>query len=217
METLKYLLILTLFAFWIETNSFAQIADSAVKNAIIADNTDILQKFKLEDKPIKYIDDSKTTSLMFAAKENSIASLRWLLNHVGDVNSTNDDGFTALHFAVNNYCTDAIFELVDYGADVNIQSPTNLTTPIHIATKNKKKHAVALLIELGANVNVKDMKGITPLMIAAMNGDKEMVELLLNSGAETKYTSHDGKSALQHAKSNGFKNIIALLTGGNTY
>ena len=65
------------------------------------------------------------TALIFATRINQQESVRWLIEHGVDMNTQDDYGFTALHYAT---ATDiSCLDLLEAGADPNIQSHTGVT------------------------------------------------------------------------------------------
>jgi ankyrin repeat protein len=66
------------------------------------------------------------TPLMFAARQNSIAAARTLLDGGADVNLADPDGTTALVFAIYNAHYDLAAMLLEKGADPNIADRTGM-------------------------------------------------------------------------------------------
>jgi ankyrin repeat protein len=72
-------------------------------------------------------------------------------------------GLSALHFAARQGATAAVRALVDAGADVNLRSPGDRTTPLLIATLNGHFDLARYLVERGADPNLTSTGGAAPL------------------------------------------------------
>lgn len=111
-----------------------------------------------------------------------------LVEHGGDVNAVDDDGYTALAFGVIGNSVDAIKKLLEYNVDVN----QKFTSPDgHIGDDS------------------------TALIVASVEGDLEIVKLLIDSGANIYATDYEGYSALTHAVKNEHRDIIEYLLSKN--
>ena len=72
-------------------------------------------------------------------------------------------GLSALHFAARQGAAAAARALVAHGADVNVPSPGDQTTPLLIATLNGHFDLAKYLLEHGANPNLVSRAGAAPL------------------------------------------------------
>ena len=77
-------------------------------------------------------------------------------------------GLSALHFAARQGAAASVRALVDAGADVNLRSPGDKTTPLLIAILNGHFDLARYLVERGADPNLASQGGATPLY-AALN------------------------------------------------
>ncbi|MGQ0734825.1 MAG: ankyrin repeat domain-containing protein [Acidobacteriota bacterium] len=75
-------------------------------------------------------------------------------------------GLTALHFAARQGSARAVEALVRGGADVNLVSPADQSTPLLLATINGQFDIARGLIEKGARVDLASDAGATPLYAA---------------------------------------------------
>nr|KAG5694717.1 hypothetical protein BaRGS_031533 [Batillaria attramentaria] len=95
-----------------------------------------------------------------------------LLRYGADVNVSNDEGNTALHFASRHSVPPFIQELLDQVGDVNRQTDERDTDGVN-------------------------EKGNTPLHEACMSGSTEIVHTLLDAGADFNVTNKENKTPLQ--------------------
>ena len=137
-----------------------------------------------------------------------------LLKSQVDVNATQGDGATALHWAV--YFDDAEFValLIDSGAEVNL--PNNYgVTPLVLASKNGNAVILEQLLRSGSDpndpVNMLNADE-TPLMFAARSGQSSAVKVLLDYGADINgKESWNGQSPLMWAAVEGAISVVDIL------
>ncbi len=72
-------------------------------------------------------------------------------------------GLTALHFAARQGSAQAVRALVEGGADVDLASPGDRSTPLLVALINGHFDIAASLLDLGANPNLTSAAGVSPL------------------------------------------------------
>ena len=100
-----------------------------------------------------------------------------------DVNGTEADGATALHWAAHGDDLDLVNLLIGAGADVTAANRYGVQ-PIALAAENGNAAILEALLDGGADANASLPGGETVLMTAARNGDAEAVRLLLVRGAD---------------------------------
>jgi ankyrin repeat protein len=117
-----------------------------------------------------------------AAQRGDVAAVRALLAKKVNVNAPQNDGSTALHWAVHRGNAELINLLVRAGA--NVKSATREgVTPLWLASVNGDPAAIGALIEAGADANEKLPLGRSPLMIASRTGNVAAMTVLLDKGA----------------------------------
>ncbi len=127
--------------------------------------------------------EASHTELMRAALEGQTAWLKVLLEKAADVNETDNEGRTALMFAVTNMHRDSANVLLEHGADVNLKANDGCTALMLAASSGESDLARALLSK-GADVTAKFREsGKTALDLAKERGHTEIVELLQAAGA----------------------------------
>lgn len=96
---------------------------------------------------------------------------------IAHIDYQNNDGKTALMFAVINGNIQVVQALVTHGADIHIQDNDG-TTALMFAVENLEIEAVRALVNYGANIHVQDNTGRTALSIATEIGNMEILHLL---------------------------------------
>ena len=155
--------------------------------------------------------DEKLTPLMLACKNKNVSVVNCLLQNGANVALTSDNGWTALHFVVDEFndSSEILRSLLNYGADVNARSIDN-ETPLMVASRSWYVETVSLLIEQGAYVDLQDEKDNTALHNAVSRKSEEIVGTLLNAGASNLCNSQ-GMTPLLLACSKGYVAMVENL------
>jgi ankyrin repeat protein len=127
---------------------------------------------------------SSPDPLAAAAKARDAAAVKALLKTGADVNASQGDGMTALHWAASH--GDAAMTQMLLAAGANIRATTRLggITPLHVASQAGQAQVVAVLVAAGADTNAPTTTGATPLMLAARSGNRDTVTRLVETGAD---------------------------------
>ena len=155
--------------------------------------------------------DEKLTPLMLACKNKNVSVVNCLLQNGANVVLTSDNGWTALHFVVDEFndSSEILRSLLNNGADVNARSIDN-ETPLMVASQSSDVETVTLLIEQGAYVDLQDEKDNTALHNAVSRKSEEIVGTLLNAGASNLCNSQ-GMTPLLLACSRGCVAMVENL------
>jgi uncharacterized protein len=146
-----------------------------------------------------------------AVKSGSRETVERLLKSRVDVNATEVDGTTALHWAVRGDDFETARALLKAGAKVNAANRYGVT-PLSLAAVNGHAPMLELLLKAGAAANAALPEGETILMTAARTGDPESVKLLLNYGAEVNARDQwQGQTALMWAAAENHAEVVKLL------
>jgi ankyrin repeat protein len=121
-------------------------------------------------------------SLLTAARQGNVASMRALLKEKANPNITEPDGTTPLHYAVRENNVEAVDLLLAARADARAANRYGVT-PLWVACTNGNASIIERLIKAGADPNAANPEGETPLMTAARTGRVEAVRMLLVHGA----------------------------------
>ena len=105
---------------------------------------------------------------------------------------------------------DIVQLLLEWGANVNIQTGNDFGPALIEAPSYNRKEIVELLLEWGADVNCPGGQHGSALIAASFHNNKEIVEMLLQGGADVKFCHEQYGTALIQAASYG-KVIVEML------
>jgi ankyrin repeat protein len=179
-------------------------------------------------------DGGQITPLVYAARANSLESVKALLAAGADVNQTSGYGWSPLLTATQNRYYKLAAYLIERGANVNLAN-TGGWSPLYLATDNRNiengdypvrkpdmdhLEFIRLLLDKGADVNHRvrdssetrtvftnqwlDENGATAFLRASQSGDIELMKLLLARGADPKIATTLGVTALHVAAGIGW-------------
>jgi ankyrin repeat protein len=152
-----------------------------------------------------------TASLADAVKRQDKAGTRALLKQRADVNATDAEGMTALHWAAHWGDLDTVRLLLGAGARPRIANRYGVT-PLHEACTLGNVAMVETLLDAGADPNAAYGEGETPLMTAALSGSAPAVRLLALRGANVNATEgFRGQTALMWAAAEDHEDVARLL------
>jgi uncharacterized protein len=148
--------------------------------------------------------------LIEAAKSVDKNALRALLKEGVDVNATEADGATALHWASYRDDVESADLLIRAGARVNAANDLG-ATPLWTASLNGSAAMVRRLLQGGADPNLALLRGETPLMVASRSGNPDVVEQLLARGAKANARAARGQNALMWAVAQQHAEVVRVL------
>ncbi len=119
-----------------------------------------------------------------AAMRGDVDAVRGLLARDADLDAAHGDGFTALHWAVQQGDGEIVALLLDAGADVEARTRLGSHTPLHVASRSARTAALRALLAAGADARAVTTTGATALHFAAAAGGPETVAALLDHGAD---------------------------------
>jgi ankyrin repeat protein len=153
--------------------------------------------------------------LIDAVKKGDAAGARALLQKKADVNATESDGSTALHWAVHRDSIELVDQLIRAGADVKAVNKYGVP-PLSLASTNGSLAIVERLLKAGADPNTALPGGETVLMTAARTGRAEVVKALLVYGADpnAKEASRGQTAVMWAAAENNAAAIKVLAEAG---
>jgi ankyrin repeat protein len=147
-----------------------------------------------------------------AAMRGDQTAVRALLKKGADVNQSQGDGMTALHWAAASGDTGLMETLLYAGANVRATTRLGGYAPMHVASQSGHALAIATLVKGGADVNMLTSTGATPLMMAALSGKAEAARALLDAGADINVKDKvNEETALMFAAAHDRADIVRLL------
>jgi len=153
--------------------------------------------------------------LIDAVRARNVERVRALLAERVNVNATQGDGATALHWAVHLDEASLVDTLIRAGARADVADDTG-ATPLYLACTNRNADAVNRLLAAGANPNAALLSGETVLMTCARAGNDTAVRALLARGAavNARESTHN-QTALMWAAAQLHPQVVhALLERG---
>ena len=148
--------------------------------------------------------------LVDAARNADAGAVRALIQKGANVNATEGDGTTALHWAAHRDDLATVDLLIRSGARVNAANDLG-ATPLWAACLNGNPAIVRRLLQAGANPNAALLLGETPLMVAARSGNADVVEQLTAKGATVNTRAARGQTALMWAVSQRHPDVVKVL------
>ena len=179
-------------------NSFIRTPISATVHAIKAleSGKDINHKF--DGKPLFHV-------IVWGGTEYHI-NLSYELG--AEINSTDNEGDTPLHEALQFHNTNAVDTLIKLGADPNAKNNKG-DTPLHEAIRLEKKiDVIKTLLKSGADINAQNNRGDTPLHLATKGDDTILITFLTRNGADPYLENNKGRSPMDIA---GNKSLLSLF------
>ncbi|MBD3672741.1 MAG: ankyrin repeat domain-containing protein [Planctomycetaceae bacterium] len=162
------------------------------------------------------------------AEENSspladaIQNKQWkhaerLLQKDLEVNVSQADGMTALHWAVLYEKSELVTELIDRGADVNARNRYDVPV-LYLACLNGNGQIVNFLLKNGADPHHVLRGGETLLMTAARTGKLGPVKALIAQKVDVNAKDRRGQTAIMWAAAEGNVEAVgALMDAGADY
>ncbi|MEE9617517.1 MAG: ankyrin repeat domain-containing protein [Anaerolineae bacterium] len=146
-----------------------------------------------------------------AVREGDRETIRVLLDESVDVNASQGDGATALHWAAHRNDLETAELLIDAGANVNAANDFGVT-PLSLACTNRSAAMLGKLLQGGADPNATQETGETVLMTCARTGNLSAVKLLLSHGADPNARERRrGQTALMWALSGKHSAVVRTL------
>jgi ankyrin repeat protein len=145
-----------------------------------------------------------------ATEKQDRARIATLLKQEVDVNASQADGMTALHWAVYHDDLRTATLLVRAGANAKAAN-RYAVTPLSLACTNGNTEIVELLLKAGADPNTTRLGGETALMTAARTGQTGPVKALLACGVDVNARDKKGQTALMWAAADGHADVVTTL------
>ncbi|KAF4470475.1 ankyrin repeat [Fusarium albosuccineum] len=134
-----------------------------------------------------------------------------LLDQGADVDQTDEDDWTSLHFAAQFSTSWEVLDmLLKAGANVAARSNRG-STALHCAARAPNPEAVRFLVSRGFSTEARTNQGRFALHSAAEEGCSESIRILLDANADMECEDQDGWTPLHFASSGGHLEAVQLL------
>eukprot|EP00434_Breviolum_minutum_P032768 symbB.v1.2.028979.t1/scaffold2981.1/size65978/4 len=147
--------------------------------------------------------------LILAAKNGDKWTVGELIDAKADVNVQDENGYTALMWAI-----------INFNADLHLKGRSFDRLSLNWGVKTTdlyRTEIVKELINAKADLNLKDKNGDTALMWAAKKGHREIVKELISAKADLNLKDKDGNTALILAAKKGHTGIVRELLPHETW
>ena len=149
--------------------------------------------------------------LIEAVKKTDKTAVRAQLQKRADVNATEADGSTALHWAARRNDLETAGLLIRAGANVKAANRFGVT-PLALASTTGGAAMVELLLKSGADPNSTSAEGEPAIMTAALTGRVDVLQTFLAHGAKVDAKeSWKGQTALMWAAAEGHAAAVRVL------
>jgi ankyrin repeat protein len=150
-------------------------------------------------------------TIVEAARDGDLAGVKSILaEDPAQLKTTDENKYTALHWACMRARWDVAEYLVARGAPLNVQGGDG-GTPLNWLVHHDNVKMVDLLVKKGASLNVQNQWGMTELHTAIWRGCIHVVEYLLDHGADPMIKTREGWTAMHYAFRSGHDDVIELL------
>lgn len=185
-------------------------SEAGGRNRVVVSRAAVLAVCLLLFTPSELLAQESGLRLIEAARQQQLGAVRALLPDT-DVDATQPDGATALHWATYRDDEKMVRLLVDAGADPGAANDLGVT-PLVLACANGNPVLVKLLLGAGADGNVSVGSGETALMGCARTGNLTAVAALLAAKVDVDTReSVEQQTALMWAVAQGHADVARLL------
>lgn len=193
-----------------------EVVDTITKACAFGD-FDALQRFvEADSTSVNATDSQGYFPLQWAALNNRIAEVNFLLSKGSAINQQDSTGQTALHWAAVRGSLPVIETLLRNDANIDIKDNRGYTA-CHVAAQYGQTAALYhLALKWGVDIDAPDNDGRTPIHWAAYKGFADTIRLLLVLDARYSAPDKEGCTPLHWAaiKGNG-EACTVLLQGGS--
>jgi ankyrin repeat protein len=152
---------------------------------------------------------SRASRILEASVKGDLETVKALIKEDPDlVRSTNNDGYTPLHWAAIRGFKELTAFLLDHGADIRAKEQFG-DTPLYSAAFAGRTEIVELLLNKGADPTTKDKNGQTALQAATTQRHQDVAQLLRKRMGLPENSA--GIKMLEAAKSGDLEQVKALL------
>ena len=195
---------------------------SLIKSAVLGNNVANIN-YLVKNLGIDVDTKDTNTMMHYAVGEGSVEALNELIKLRANVNNTNSNFKTPLHYAIENNSyriKESVNSLLMARANPNIKDE-NGNTALHLAVMNahKSKDYISIidnLIRNNADVNILNNDNQNALNIAVENNNTDIANILINAKSDLDNV-HNGYAPIHIAVKNNNISILENLLSNNVY
>jgi hypothetical protein len=137
------------------------------------------------------------TMLILGAMQNNIEEVKFALKHKANIYLTNNEGDTALHWAVSTGNVDMVKLILDSATDKKLSDYINKKdklgrTALHFASMYKSNSVILNMLLLNhADINSVDLNGQTPAHFAGAYDQWDNLDFLIKKGCNLSLKDHN--------------------------
>ncbi|KAJ8667125.1 hypothetical protein QAD02_008787 [Eretmocerus hayati] len=158
-------------------------------------------------------DESGKTVLHCASWKGFLKIVKILIEFNANVNAQTTNGFTALHYAIQNDHKEIVEILLKSGADLYRTLVLDQNTPLHLAAIGSYRDIVENILNYDVNIDLKNKDGMTALHLASQCGNLDAVETLLKYGSDINILDKNGNTPLLplvQSLDNYYRNVLNI-------
>ncbi|KAF2899120.1 hypothetical protein ILUMI_07054 [Ignelater luminosus] len=179
------------------------------------DSSDILIKngFQCIRRKNVEVSENRLSPLHVGIQCRNLKIVIFILESKVKINQTDNNNWTALHFAADVGYTDCISYLLKKGAGLHLQAKDG-STPIHLATKRNQHETLKVLVDESNCIkalNKFDNNMQTALHLACLLGYLDCVKILVAKGAALDIFTNEGYTPADLAKNQGHQDVQSFL------
>lgn len=159
-------------------------------------------------------DVTERRTIADAAEAQDITQIRMMLKSSTDLNATQADGMTAMHWATVHDDAKLVDDLLAAGTKADVKNRYGVT-PLVLACMNGNRAIVDSLLKGGADPNVVLEGGETVLMTAARTGQPLVVKSLIAANADVNAKDQNAQTAIMWAAADGHSEVVSVLIEAN--
>eukprot|EP01135_Chromosphaera_perkinsii_P004688 Nk52_evm37s293 gene=Nk52_evmTU37s293 len=175
---------------------------SALHRAVLGNHLPVVQ-WLVEDCRLDvnlYSGDPSSTPLHWACKTNKLKIVKYLVEHGGNINAKDGQGFNCLHVAAQKGNLILCLYLLSCGMNVDSVDEDNRTALMWAVYNHTDIALVKSLIKHGASLNIPDIFKSTPAHWAARGGNMMAWEELIMAGARLDMKDSKGFTPVERTR-----------------
>ncbi|GAB1866370.1 Transient receptor potential channel pyrexia [Camponotus japonicus] len=155
--------------------------------------------------PVKYLTksranvDARRSPLYYAVLNNTVDCVEALLQAGACPNNPQAYTKAPLHLAATLGNVHCIKLLLEYNADVTIQTANTKLTPLHLTAEKGNAECTRLLLNAGAKTETRNSSDQTAMHLATLAQSVETIDILIEAGAEVNAADNKGRIPLHNA------------------